>query len=548
MTNALVIRKGTSLSKLSNALRAAQYVRMSTDYQRYSIENQAAVIATYAKMHQLSIVRTYSDKGESGLKIKNRAGLTQLLNDVQTGRVDFDHILVYDVSRWGRFQDTDESAHYEFICRKAGVKVAYCAEQFDNDGTMMSNILKNLKRVMAAEYSRELSAKVHAGASRYARMGFVLGGQPSYGLRRQPVDEKLRPKAVLENGDRKYLVTDHVKLIPGTTDEVAIIQWVFEQFLRHKSETAIARELNRMAVPTNTGRPWNRFTINRLLKNENYIGNLLYNRHSAKLREKRSCNPPELWIRSEGSVEAIVDRDLFLRARKVIEERRVSLSQEEMLTRLRKTLMKRGKLSPAIINGTVGVPCTATYRNHFGSLLTVYRLIGYAPKRDFEYIESRKKWADLNIKLASQIAVQIKKAGGSAVEVAPDSLLVNGTAGIFFRVARWCAGKQENHAPHWSIHHRDRRPRGWIVAVRLAERNAALQDYLLLPSPATVRPLIRFSETARCSYGVDRFENFDGLARSLVRRLAKKSRASATKSARLRKPRKRKAPKEERWA
>jgi len=512
---------------------------MSTDYQRYSIENQAAVIATYAKMHQLSIVRTYSDKGESGLKIKNRAGLIQLLDDVQSGRADFNHILVYDVSRWGRFQDTDESAHYEFICKKAGVKVAYCAEQFDNDGTMMSNILKNLKRVMAAEYSRELSAKVHAGASRYARMGFVLGGQTSYGLRRQLVDEKLRPKAMLRNGDRKYLVTDHVKLVPGTTDETAVVRWVFEQFLQQKSETAIARELNQTAVPTNTGRPWNRGLIGRLLRNENYIGNLIYNRHSAKLREKRKCNPPELWIRSEGSVEAIIEQKLFLRARKVIEERRVNLSEEEMLTRLRKTLMKRSKLSPAIINDTVGLPCTATYMNRFGSLRNVYRLIGYIPKRDYEYLESRARWADLNAALASQVAAGIKKAdGGSTIQGATDGLVVNETTSIFFRVARWCAGKRENHSCHWSIHHRNRRPAGWIVAIRLTERNADVLDYLLLPTPTTIGPLIRFSETARGSYGIDRFENFDALARSLIRRLTQKNRASATRSARSKKPRK----------
>jgi len=69
---------------------------------------------------------------------------------------------------------------------------------------MMSSIMKNLKRVMAAEYSRELSAKVHAGASRFARLGFKLGGRVGYGLRRQLVDEKLQPKVVLNNGDRKY--------------------------------------------------------------------------------------------------------------------------------------------------------------------------------------------------------------------------------------------------------------------------------------------------------------------------------------------------------
>lgn len=299
MANALVVRK-TQLPRSKANLGAAQYVRMSTDYQRYSIENQAAVIATYAKVHQLSIIRTYRDEGESGLKIKNRTGLIQLLEDVESGHADFGHILVYDVSRWGRFQDTDESAHYEFICKQAGIKVAYCAEQFDNDGTMMSNILKNLKRVMAAEYSRELSAKVHAGASRFARMGFKSGGRASYGLLRQLVSEKLQPKAVLKSGERKYLVTDHVKLIPGSADETAIVRWVFEQFLRRKSETAIADELNRCAVPAGTGRPWNRALIGRLLRNENYIRNLVYNRRSFKLRERNEYNAPELWIKERG--------------------------------------------------------------------------------------------------------------------------------------------------------------------------------------------------------------------------------------------------------
>jgi DNA invertase Pin-like site-specific DNA recombinase len=167
MANALVVRS-TRLPQAQGTLRAAQYVRMSTDHQRYSIQNQAAVIAAYALAHNLTIVRTYGDEGESGLRIKNRPALIQLIEDVRSGRADFNHILVYDVSRWGRFQDIDESAHYEFICKQAGIKVAYCAEQFDNDGSMVSSIVKNIKRVMAAEYSRELSAKVHAGArSRY---------------------------------------------------------------------------------------------------------------------------------------------------------------------------------------------------------------------------------------------------------------------------------------------------------------------------------------------------------------------------------------------
>jgi len=106
------------------------------------------VIAAYAQAHDLSIVRTYRDDGESGLKLKDRAGLAQLLamfSSDQSEQADFECILVYDVSRWGRFQDVDESAYYEFICKQAGFKVAYCAEQFDNDGAWFRALSRTLR-------------------------------------------------------------------------------------------------------------------------------------------------------------------------------------------------------------------------------------------------------------------------------------------------------------------------------------------------------------------------------------------------------------------
>ena len=65
-----------------------------------------------------------------------------MIDDVCAGRADFSIILVYDVSRWGRFQDADESAYYEYLCRSAGITVQYCADQFENDGSPISTIVK----------------------------------------------------------------------------------------------------------------------------------------------------------------------------------------------------------------------------------------------------------------------------------------------------------------------------------------------------------------------------------------------------------------------
>jgi len=111
----------------------------------------------YAEAHGMKIVRTYSDSGKSCPSAGGRASLKKLIADIEAGDVDFTVILVYDVSRWGRFQDMDESAYYEDICRRAGIQVVYCAEQFENDGPPIATVLKSVKRAMVAEYRRKLS-------------------------------------------------------------------------------------------------------------------------------------------------------------------------------------------------------------------------------------------------------------------------------------------------------------------------------------------------------------------------------------------------------
>ena len=61
---------------------------------------------------------------------------------------------------------------YEFIFKQNAVRVAYCAESFENDGGLLSSIVKSVKRVMAAEFSRVPSVKVHTGQCGIASLGF----------------------------------------------------------------------------------------------------------------------------------------------------------------------------------------------------------------------------------------------------------------------------------------------------------------------------------------------------------------------------------------
>ena len=364
---------------------------------------------------------------------------------------------------------------------------------------------------MAAEYSRELSAKVHAGACRFASLGFQLGGPVAYALQRVLVNEKLQPKGLLKKGDRKYLQTDHVRLRPGPADEVAVVNWIFHRFLEVRSEQAIARELNRHGIPTRNGGRWRGPLISRILKNENYVGNIIYNRRSRKLRGNHVNNPPDVWVRSEGCIEPMVGLDVFRAANKIIEERRVDLSEQEMLVRLRRTLVKEGRLSPAIINKTVGLPCHHVYIAHFGSIRNAYRLIGYTSKRNCDYIDTRQLWADELTKLASQVTAVIEKIGGRiAPSDSSEGLHVNGTVSIFFRVARWISGEKEQYSRRWMIQRR-RLPDGLIVAIRLGEHNNSILDYLLVPTAGSDGDMIRFTEKDRGRRGIDRFETSDAL-------------------------------------
>ena len=115
-------------SPSSRLLKAAQYLALSTEQQQYSPANRAAAIALYAVAHNIGIVRSFIDKGKSGTTIKGRRGLQELLAAVLSGTADFEMILVYDVQPLGQIPDSDEAAHYEFLCKQAGFAVRYCAK------------------------------------------------------------------------------------------------------------------------------------------------------------------------------------------------------------------------------------------------------------------------------------------------------------------------------------------------------------------------------------------------------------------------------------
>ncbi|MCZ2155157.1 MAG: recombinase family protein, partial [Bryobacterales bacterium] len=395
-------------------IRAAEYARMSTEHQQYSIENQGDTIRQYAARRGMTIVRTYADSGKSGLRIDGREALQRLIRDVESGEADFSVILVYDVSRWGRFQDADESAYYEYICRRAGISVHYCAEQFDNDGSPVATIVKGVKRAMAGEYSRELSAKVFAGQCRLIELGYRQGGPPGIGLRRMLLDQTGVPKGVLSRGEQKSLQTDRVILVPGPPEEIAVVGRIYRMFVEEaKIESEIAQRLNTEGIRTDLGREWTRATVHQVLTNQKYIGNNVYNRVSFKLKKKRVVNPQEMWIHRDGAFEAIVEPSLYFMAQGIIRERNRRYSDAELLDSLKRLLQKEGRLSGILIDESDGMPTSSAYRSRFKSLVRAYRLVGYTPERDFEFIETNRRLRAMYPQIVSDVTARIEALGGA---------------------------------------------------------------------------------------------------------------------------------------
>ncbi|WP_269769755.1 MULTISPECIES: recombinase family protein [Pseudomonadota] len=475
-------RRNVQAKSISDGLLpAAEYVRMSTDHQRYSTENQADAIRAYAAANNMRIVRTYRDEGKSGLDIGGRDALKQLLADVRSGCTDFKAILVYDVSRWGRFQNADESAAYEYECAKAGIKVVYCAEPFDNDGSPLSTIYKSIKRSMAGEYSRELSTKVFAGQCRLVKLGFHQGGLAGFGLRRALLDEQRNLKGELNIGEQKSIQTDRVVLVPGPPWEVATVERIYRQFVRDgKSERQIADELNAEAKRTDLDRAWSRATVHQVLTNEKYIGNNVYNRTSSKLKQATVRNPPERWVRCDGAFEGIISLELFTQARQIIASRSLKLSDAHMLELLATLWRRAGTLSGLVIDESEDMPSSTSYQSRFGGLLRAYALVGYTPDRDYRYLEINRSLRASHPEVVAQVMQAIRGVGGEVVQNAGNDLLhVNGEWTASVVLARSQVGSSGNL--RWNLRFDTSLAPDITCAVRMDSSNNHPLDHYLIP-------------------------------------------------------------------
>ncbi|OFA00178.1 recombinase family protein [Duganella sp. HH101] len=367
--NTHTVHKAAGLRGLS----AAAYVRMSTDMQDQSIAEQLDYIDRYASSVECTVVKVYRDEGRSGLTALRRPGLQQMLADIARGSPGFELVLVYDVSRWGRFLDIDESAYYEYLCRRHGIRIVYCAEPFGQNDTPMQHLFKDLKRIMAAEHSRELSQKVFDAHAYLLTQGYKPGGAAGFGLRRLCLRADGSRRCTLEPGERKAHPTDRVVLTPGPDDEVATVRLIYSMYCREGLTCReSARRLNAQGLHAGAGKLWTDSRVRAILTNEKYCGNLVYNRISERLGGRRRLNPAVDWLRRAGAHIGIVSAVEFAEARKQ-RQLRQGRDVAAMLEKLREIYARRGYLCRRLTDSEPGIPHSETIKKLFGSVHQAYQ-------------------------------------------------------------------------------------------------------------------------------------------------------------------------------
>ncbi len=327
---------------------AVAYLRRSTNRQERSLDDQRREIEVYAQQHGYRILRWYTDSGISGDATERRLEFLAMHKAATSAR-DFDVILCWDYSRFGRF-DSIEAGRWIHPLRQAGVKLVTVAEGVVDWDCFTGRIMNALHAEGKHSFLTDLSRNVARSLSGIAKEGFLCGQAAPYGFDRMLLDERGDHRQRIRTGEKFSKARGwRTTLVPSDDAlKVATVQWLFKQYA--DTDTGLRNltdQLNARGVLGPTGGPWYAASIKAILENRNYTGTFTWAKrregkyHSVSAGQVRERdrgevtlspagkphaidNPREAWIVVEDAHEALIDRELFERVQAKIVERRRS--------------------------------------------------------------------------------------------------------------------------------------------------------------------------------------------------------------------------------
>jgi DNA invertase Pin-like site-specific DNA recombinase len=475
---------------------------MSTDAQELSPAIQMKAISEYATRAGLRIVETYFDAGRSGLTLARRPAMKKLLKDVVAEPRHFDVVLVYDISRWGRFQDTDASAYYEYHCRLHGIDVKYVQEPFEGADTPLASVIKGLKRAMAAEFSRELAAKTRAGQTAALDRGFHMGTLPCLGISRVAVAKQSGAQRLLGGTEHKAAQTEHVRWVRGPEEEVRLVQRIFRTYATSDISVAhLAAMLKKEGHTAHDGRPISQWMLYSLLECEAFAGHFVWGK--ARGSRRRSETDPR-FRRVADCIEPMIPRDIWeavqaKRSGRAFRKR----TADTLLSDLRAAVARDPTMTAANLQ-IQGCASRGTYIKHFGSLAAAFELAGAPGKPGREHYVRVRKTRDCGVAMCKAAAQVLCRLGVACERIKFEdrlghSLVINATVKVRVQVI-WARAKYGSML-QWSLPKIYAERFDHVLVVRLRADDSVL-DSILFDRTAYFAHPIWFADAAVAGYAV----------------------------------------------
>ena len=284
-------------------LRVAAYCRISTDSDEQATRYEAQVehYTEYIKKNpEWEFAGIYADDGISGTNTKNREEFNRMINDYEAGTIDM--IITKSISRFAR--NTLDCLKYIRQLKEKNIPVFFEKESI-NTMDAKGEVLLTIMASLAQQESQSLSQNVKLGLQfRYQNGQVQVNHNRFLGYTKD------------EDGD---LVID--------PEQAEIVKRIYREYLEGSSMDKIAAGLEADGVLTGAGKPrWHTSTINKILRNEKYIGNALLQKTYTtnflnKTRVKNTSIVPQYYV--EGNHEAIIPKDIYMRVQEELVRKRV---------------------------------------------------------------------------------------------------------------------------------------------------------------------------------------------------------------------------------
>ena len=277
------------MKKTENEMKtAALYIRVSTDKQEeLSPDSQKRLLLDYAKSHGMIVSKEHIyTESISGRKAEKRPKFQQMISAAKSDAHPFDVILLWKFSRFARNQE--ESIVYKSMLRnKCHVDVVSISEPLIEGP--FGGLIERIIEWMDEFYSIRLSGDVTRGMTENALRG-AYQCRPPLG----------------------YRIPYHKATPEIIPEEAEIIQMIFDKYVNGKmSIFAIVKHLNNLGLKTNHGKPFEKRSVEYILQNPGYAGDIRWNR---VINETKEVRDPSEWIIRPGHHPAIITKDLFLQA------------------------------------------------------------------------------------------------------------------------------------------------------------------------------------------------------------------------------------------